>query len=255
MELCVVVPTFNEVQNIQPLVERLTLALERIEWEVVFVDDDSSDGTADVIRALALDNVRVRCLQRIGRRGLSTAVIEGMCSTGATYLAVIDGDMQHDESLLPKMLSTLKCEGVDIVIGSRYIAGGGTGAWEESRARISALANRLSRLIIKTELSDPMSGFFMLRRDAFLSAVRRLSGLGFKILLDLFSSSPTPLRYKELPYTFRPRAHGASKLDSQVAIEYLLLLIDKRVGHVVPARFILFAGIGALGLGVHPIVA
>ncbi len=153
------------------------------------------------------------------------------------------------------MLSTLKCEGVDIVIGSRYIAGGGTGAWEESRARISALANRLSRLIIKTELSDPMSGFFMLRRDAFLSAVRRLSGLGFKILLDLFSSSPTPLRYKELPYTFRPRAHGASKLDSQVAIEYLLLLIDKRVGHVVPARFILFAGIGALGLGVHPIVA
>ncbi len=102
MELCVVVPTFNEVQNIQPLVERLTLALERIEWEVVFVDDDSSDGTADVIRALALDNVRVRCLQRIGRRGLSTAVIEGMCSTGATYLAVIDGDMQHDESCCPR---------------------------------------------------------------------------------------------------------------------------------------------------------
>ena len=180
MELCVVVPTFNEVQNIQPMVERLSLALERIEWEVVFVDDDSSDGTADVIRAVALDNIRVRCLQRIGRRGLSTAVIEGMCSTGATYLAVIDGDLQHDESLLPKMLSTLKSEGVDIVLGSRYIVGGSTGAWEESRARISALANRLSRLIIKTELSDPMSGFFMLRRDAFFSAVRRLSGLGFK---------------------------------------------------------------------------
>lgn len=251
MELCVVVPTFNEVQNIQPMVERLSLALERIEWEVVFVDDDSSDGTADVIRALALDNIRVRCLQRIGRRGLSAAVIEGMCSTGATYLAVIDGDLQHDESLLPKMLSTLKSEGVDIVIGSRYIVGGSTGAWEDSRARISALANRLSRLIIKTELSDPMSGFFMLRRDAFFSAVRRLSGLGFKILLDLFSSSPNSLRYKELPYTFRPRTHGASKLDSQVAIEYLLLLIDKRVGHVVPARFIMFAGIGALGLGVH----
>ena len=210
MELCVVVPTFNEVQNIQPMVERLSLALERIEWEVVFVDDDSSDGTADVTRALALDNIRVRCLQRIGRRGLSTAVIEGMCSTGATYLAVIDGDLQHDESLLPKMLSTLKSEGVDIVIGSRYIVGGSTGAWEDSRARISALANRLSRLIVKTELSDPMSGFFMLRRDAFFSAVRRLSGLGFKILLDLFLSSPNSLRYKELPYTFRPRTHGAS---------------------------------------------
>ena len=250
-ELSIIVPTVNERENVRPLVELLAKALSDIDWEVIFVDDDSRDGTAARVREIARGNARVRCLHRIGRRGLSTACIEGVLASASPYAAIMDADLQHDERLLPRMLQMLKSEPVDLVVGSRYAEGGGLGGWSRGRAEISGLATRLSRVICKAEIADPMSGFFMLRREVFDRAMRKLSGQGFKILLDLLASSPEPVRLKELPYEFRQRRYGESKLDTLVAWEFGMLLADKLVGHIVPVRFALFAFIGVIGLGIH----
>jgi dolichol-phosphate mannosyltransferase len=246
-----VLPTVDERDNIRELVRRLDAALEGCSWEVIVVDDDSADGTASATRELARSDRRVRCLQRVGRRGLSSACIEGMLSSSAPYIAVMDADLQHDEALLPRMLGALKTEPVDVVVGSRHVPGGGLGDWAPGRARLSALASRASRLLLPTPLSDPMSGFFMIRREVFEDSMRRLSGLGFKILLDLFASSPRPLRYRELAYQFGNRVAGNSKLDSRAAWDFLMLMLDKRIGHLVPIRFVTFAFVGALGVAVH----
>lgn len=251
VELTVVIPTYNERENVEPLLERLAAGLRGIAWECIFVDDDFPDGTAEKVRAIARADPRVRCIQRIGRRGLSTAVIEGVQASSAPYLAVLDADMQHDETLLPRMLEAIKAEGIDIVIGSRHVAGGGVGDWDRSRVAMSGFAARLARLVVSADLADPMSGFFLMTRPAFEGAVRRLSGQGFKILLDLFASTPSPFRFKELPYVFRQRVHGESKLDTFVAWEYLMLLLDKLIGHIVPVRFVLFGVVGASGVVVH----
>ena len=253
-QLAIIVPTLNESANVPELVRRLHTVLRGIEWEVVFVDDDSRDGTADVARRIAQADPRVRCLQRIGRRGLSSACIEGILATSAPVVAVMDADLQHDETLLPKMFSALAEADLDIVVASRYVAGGSIGEWDDTRAAISGFATRLSRLIVKSDLADPMSGFFMVRREAFTAAMRNLSAQGFKILLDLFASSPRPLRFRELPFRFRQRQFGESKLDAMVAWEYLMLIADKLIGHIVPVRFVLFALIGGVGVGVNLIV-
>jgi dolichol-phosphate mannosyltransferase len=253
-ELTVVVPTLNERDNIVPLVELLDTALAGIAWEVIFVDDDSRDDTAAAVRAMARRDGRVRCLQRIGRRGLSTACIEGVLASAAPYCAVMDADLQHDETVLPRMLEALRTGSYDLAIGSRYSAGGDLGELSGRRVGISKLATRVSRVICKADIADPMSGFFMVRREAFEAAMRRLSGQGFKILLDLLASSPRPLRVVELGYRFRQRRHGESKLDTLVAWEFGMLLADKLVGHAIPVRFVLFATIGAIGLVVHLVV-
>jgi dolichol-phosphate mannosyltransferase len=195
-ELTVIVPTLNEKENLAPLLASLQAALHGVRWEAVFVDDDSTDGTADELRVIARRDSRVRCLQRIGRRGLATACIEGVLASAAPYVAVMDADMQHDERILPEMLVALKRDRYDLVIGSRYIAGGGTGDWNRTRAEISSLATHLSRIICKTDIADPMSGFFMVRRSIFENAMRNLSGQGFKILLDLVASTGKPLQIK-----------------------------------------------------------
>jgi len=251
VELSVIVPTFNERDNVGPLVARLDACLAGIAWEVIFVDDDSPDGTAAAVRELGARDRRVRCIRRRGRRGLASACIEGMLASAAPCLAVMDADLQHDESLLPQMLAALGQGDVDIVIGSRHLAGGGLGDWDGGRVTLSRLAARLSRLILRAELSDPMSGFFMLRREAFEAAAPRLSGIGFKILLDLFASAPGALRFKELPYEFRPRAAGESKLDQHAAWDYAMLLLDKLVGAWIPVRLVAFALVGGLGVVVH----
>jgi len=250
----VIVPTFNERENVPELVRRLAIALSGIAWEVIFVDDDSPDQTAEVARESARRDVRVRCLQRMGRRGLASACIEGMLASSAPYLAVIDGDLQHDERLLRPMLDLLRQESLDVVVGSRYVAGGGTEGLAPSRLKISRLATRLGRRFVPETLTDPMSGFFMIRREVLPEVVHDLSGVGFKILLDLFASSKRPLKFRELPYEFRERFAGESKLDSQVAWEYGMLLLDKLVGRYIPVRFMSFSIVGGFGMGVHLLV-
>jgi dolichol-phosphate mannosyltransferase len=250
-ELSVIVPTFNEKENIAELILRLAACLRDVRWEVVFVDDDSPDGTADVVREHAAADSRVRCLRRIGRRGLSSACIEGMLATTAPYIAVIDADLQHDERLLPQMLDVLKQDDTDIVIGSRYAPGGDVSGWDARRARISRIAVRLSRVLVPAELTDPMSGFFMMRRSVLDGSVHRLSAIGFKILTDVFASFPQPLRFKELAYRFSVRRAGESKLDSVTAWDYLMLLLDKLIGRWIPVRFLAFSIVGAMGIAVH----
>ena len=251
-QLSIIVPTFNEAGNVHELVHRVGAALPGIDWELIFVDDDSPDGTADSLRELAQHDARVRCMLRIGRRGLASACIEGMMASTAPLLAVMDADLQHDERRLHDMLATLADPQVDVVVGSRYVEHGSVGEWTRWRAALSRFATRLGRVLLKAELHDPMSGFFMIRRDAFHRCVRAgVSGVGFKILLDLFATSPTPLRFRELPFRFRNRMSGRSKLDTNVAWEFFIMLLDRFLGRVVPIRFIAFALVGTLGLGVH----
>ena len=249
--LSIIVPTLNERENIEPLLALLTAALPHTAWEAIFVDDDSRDGTPEHVRELARRDARVRCLQRIGRRGLATACMEGVLASASPYIAVMDADLQHDERLLPQMLEALDSGSADLVVGSRYVAGGGMGDWSSGRIRISGFATRLARFICKADIADPLSGFFMCRREVFEAALRRMSGQGFKVLLDLLASSPEPPRVRELPYSFRERQHGESKLYTMIAWEYGMLLADKLVGRFVPVRFALFGLIGGLGLLVH----
>ena len=251
LELAIVIPTFNEKANVPTLIAKLDQALVGLNWEAIFVDDDSPDGTADAAREIARLDKRVRVIQRIGRRGLSSACIEGMCATAAPVVAVIDGDLQHDETLLPAMLDLLKDGETDVAIGSRFVSGGCTGEWDSDRVAKSALATRMSRRVLKCDLNDPMSGFFMIRTDIVRRLAPSLSAIGFKILLDLLTASPTPLRFVEVPYTFRCRTEGESKLDHVVAMEYLIAIYDRMFGRVVPVRFAMFSAIGVLGVGIH----
>ena len=250
-ELSVIVPTFNENENISELYHRLCAVLDSVIWEMVIVDDDSPDGTAAAALALAKGGAPVRVIRRIGRRGLSSAVVEGMLSSSADMFAVIDADLQHDEALLPRMLEVLRQGDIDLAIGTRYAADGSVGDWAAARVRMSRLATILAQKVTGARISDPMSGFFAIRREPLERVVRNLSGEGYKILLDIFASSPVPLRYAELPYTFRPRLHGESKLDSAVLSQYGLLLLDKTVGRFIPARLVFFSIVGAIGVLVH----
>jgi dolichol-phosphate mannosyltransferase len=250
-ELTVVVPTLNEVGNIGPLLERLDRVLAGTHWECVFVDDDSQDGTTELLLRISRERSNVRFIHRIGRRGLSSACIEGILACSSPYIAVMDADLQHDEALLPKMLATLKAEHLDIVVGSRYTEGGSVGEFSSKRVAVSRLATMLSKAITKTEITDPMSGFFLVDRQFFAGVVRRMSGVGFKILLDMFASAERPVRVKELPYRFRNRRAGESKLDVLVSLEYIQLLADKSLGNILPVRFILFVGVGCFGLLLH----
>jgi dolichol-phosphate mannosyltransferase len=253
-ELTVVVPTFNEGPNVPIVVERVARVLAGVAWEIIFVDDDSPDGTAAIVKALGDHDARVRCIRRVGRRGLAGACVEGMLASSARFVAVMDADLQHDEALLAEMLSRLRGGRYDLVVGSRYLADGNADGLSRPRLLSSRLAGMVSRRLLKVDASDPMSGFFMLRRQLVEDIAPSLSSHGFKILADILSSSPSPLRVSELPYGFRARLHGASKLDSQVALDFLGLLVSKASRNALPVRFVSFLLVGASGIIVHLVV-
>jgi len=250
-ELSVVVPTFNERDNVTTLFRRLETALAGKAFEVIFVDDNSPDGTWDVVRGLARQDSRVRCIRRIGRRGLSGACIEGILASSAACAAVIDADLQHDETQLAKMLSLLQGGETDLVVGSRYIEGGSADSFNKQRAGASALATEVAKRVLGVKIADPMSGFFMIRRERFEQLAPQLSTQGFKILLDIVATARGDLRVKEIPYSFGSRLHGESKLDSMVALDFLGLVLAKLTNDVVSLRFLMFAMVGSLGLFVH----
>jgi len=249
--LAVIVPTLNERENVKTLIARLEDALAGIEWEVVFVDDDSPDATAELCRQIGRGDRRVRVLQRIGRRGLASACIEGILATCAPFVAIIDGDLQHDETLISRMLARLKSENLDLVIGSRNVEGGSMGTFAAWRVRLSNLGRAISRRIISCELQDPMSGFFVADRRFINIAMPRISAIGFKILLDLIASSPRAVRLAEVPYEFHDRFRGESKLDTTVGFEYLTLVLHKLIGSVLPVQFVMFGMVGLVGVFVH----
>jgi len=249
-ELTVVVPAFRERENIAPLLAALKHALEGLDWETIVVVDDALDGTEEVVRDHAQRDGRVRCLHRLGRRGLASACIEGMLASSAPYLAVIDADLQHDETLVPQLLAAAKSETADVVVASRYMEGGSTGELAADRVRVSRLASALSRVLCKG-LTDPMSGFFVVRRAFLEQVMRRLYGRGFKILLDLIAAGHGEVRIRELPYRMRSRQHGESKLGARVIAEFFMLILYHLTGRLLPARFFLFSAVGVTGLAVH----
>ena len=254
-QLSIVVPTYKERGNVAELVRRLDLALTGIAWEAIFVDDNSPDGTADAVKDIAAHDSRVRCIRRVGRRGLAGACIEGMLSSAAPHVAVIDADLQHDEKILPKMLARLEGGEADLVAATRYVEGGSSlGGLSQKRGAISRLATHLTQRLVGTPLSDPMSGFFMMRRDRFEEVAPKLSPAGFKILLDIAATAGDRLRIAEQPYQFGERFAGESKFNVQIGVEFLGLLLAKMTGDLVDSRFIFFAIVGTLGLIVHLIV-
>lgn len=254
VELSLVIPTLNESANILPLLERLGHALQGLSWEALFVDDDSRDGTAELIRSIGRERSDVRVLQRISRRGLSSACIEGILSSSAPYIAVIDADMQHDEAILPQMLAKVRDEHYDIVIGSRNTGAGSMGEFSQSRVLLSNAGKRLSQAVCRIQVQDPMSGYFLFSREFAHETIRHMSAYSFKILVDMISASPRPPRWIELPYTFRGRVHGESKLDPNTLLEFAILLLHKAIRGVLPVRFVLFALVGASGAILHLMV-
>jgi dolichol-phosphate mannosyltransferase len=248
-ELSVIVPTYRERGNVAELVRRLDAALAGIAWEAIYVDDNSPDGTAAAVKEIAAHDPRIRCLKRVGRRGLAGACIEGILSSSAPFVAVIDADLQHDEKVLPRMLARLRDGGADLVAGTRYVEGGSAASFSQKRGALSRFATRLTRLLTGTELSDPMSGFFMMRRDRFDEIAPGLSPQGFKILLDIAGSGR--LRIAEQPYAFGERFAGDSKFNAQIGLEFLGLLLARATGNVIDPRFAFFAMVGSVGLLVH----
>jgi dolichol-phosphate mannosyltransferase len=248
LELAVVIPTYNEEANVAGIVERLERVLAGISHEVIFVDDDSPDGTSEAVRDIALRRHNVRLIRRIGRRGLASACLEGMMSTAAPYIAVMDGDLQHDESILPRMLRQAREDQLDLVIASRHGDGASMGQFAAQRVRLSNLGLKLSRLVLHTSVSDPMSGFFLADRRFIDESIYRTSGVGFKLLVDLLASARRPVKLAEVPYTFRQREAGDSKLDLMVGFEYLYLVLDKLTGGLIPPRFAMFTVVGAAGV-------
>ena len=250
-ELSIVVPTFNERANVPILVERLSRLLPSPDWEIVFVDDNSPDGTAAVARAIGETDSRVRCIRRFGRRGLAGACLEGMLASQARYLAVMDADLQHDEGLLVAMLDQLRTGRTDLVVASRYLSGGSAAGLSTQRSRMSRAANALVRFLLGIDLTDPMSGHFMIRRDAFEPLAAAISSQGFKILLDILATGRGRLRIVELPSTFRQRQHGQSKLDSKIALDFAALVTAQLTNNAVSARFLLYCLVGLTGIGIH----
>ena len=251
-ELSIVVPTFKEHDNVPLLVEKLARTLEGIDWEVIFVDDNSPDGTAAAARTLGTGDARVRCIRRIGRRGLSGACIEGMLASQARYVAVMDADLQHDETLLTGMLARLRAGDADISVASRFSDGASAaGLSSANRERASRVSNEMARRLLGVDLSDPMSGFFMMRRERFEELAPQLSSQGFKILLDIVATARGTLRIAELPFVFAERQHGESKLDTRVALDFAALVLAKLTNDMVSFRFLLFCLVGLTGIAIH----
>lgn len=253
MRLSVIAPTYNEAANIFPFVEKISSALVGIEHEILIVDDDSPDDTWLVAQNIARVNPRVRVIRRLQNRGLGLAVIDGFSSALGDVIACIDADLQHDPKILPQMLAALE-NGCDIVVGSRYANGGGTGNWNRLRRLESWIATKMAQTLLGVAVKDPMSGYFLMRRSDFDSVRGQLNAAGFKILLEIIAELK-PEEIREVPYEFRSRVAGNSKLSTSVVFEYLgqLWRLSKgRRGWL--DRFWKFGLVGASGVFVNLVI-
>lgn len=223
-KLAVVVPTYNEAANVDAIVAEIGSALKQIDYEIIIADDDSPDFTWEKAGVLARTNDRVRVLRRQSNRGLAPAVADGMALANAEFVACIDGDLQHDPSILSAMLAELQA-GKTVAVGSRYVAGGRVGKWNFVRRLASKTATLAASFVTGLDLKDPMSGYFMMRRAEFMKVRSDLNLRGFKILLEIASRLREP-KIAEVPYTFRARHLGESKLTSTVIFNYFVQLAE-----------------------------
>jgi dolichol-phosphate mannosyltransferase len=222
MKLSIISPTFNESENVGPLVAELEKHLKGADYEILISDDDSPDFTWARVEEIGRHNPRVRVLRRISNRGLGPSVVDGFSSATGEAVACIDADLQHDPAVLPRMLEELT-NGSGLVVATRYMPGGGTANWNAIRRLGSWGCTKLAQWVLGVKLRDPMSGYFMMRRDEFLKVRDRLDARGFKILLEIAAHMP-PCSLREVPYTFGPRARGESKLTKKIIVAYLLQL-------------------------------
>ena len=221
-KISVVVPTYNERENVAALLGTLVPALEGRDHEIVFVDDNSPDGTADAVREAARCNPCIRLVVRRGERGLAGAVIRGFNEASGGILGSLNADLSHDASVIPAMIEEIEA-GAEMVVASRRIPGGGFRQWTWYRRLASDVATSLAKSALEVPLSDPMSGFYFLRRAVFERARDELQTAGFKVMLNLVvAANPSPLR--EVPYWFKDRQRGSSKVSLGVAVEYVRML-------------------------------
>jgi dolichol-phosphate mannosyltransferase len=253
-KLAIIIPTLNEGGNIRPLYQQLTDVLGQRSWEIIFVDDDSGDNTREEVRKLSNEDARVKLVHRIGRRGLSSACLEGMATSNSDYLLVMDADLQHDTSIIPLMLEKLEQTKCDLVVGSRFKDGANQHGLSKIRERGSRFVNQTMKFFTKNEMTDPLSGFFMLPRSVYNETKYQVSGIGFKILLDIIMSSKRKLNVTELPFEFRERHAGASKLDISIVSEFFGLIIEKLSKGKFPMRFFMFLCVGCVGAIFHLVV-
>src|SRR5579863_2084943 len=249
--LSVIAPTYREAKNVPVLFEKLKAALKDVDFEFVVVDDDSPDATWEIAQELAKDDSRMRCLRRVNRYGLAGAVIEGWLASSAEYVAAIDGDLQHDERILPAMLQALQAGKGNLAIGTRIEDQTQPAGLSPVRAWLSETATKLFQWLAGASVTDPMSGFFMAERQVVSKHAPELSPDGFKILVDLLLTAREELKIVEVPYVFRPREEGESKLSALVGLEFLGLLAHHLAGGWVSTRFLLFAVGGGVGVIVH----
>jgi dolichol-phosphate mannosyltransferase len=256
-ELSIIVPTFNEFGNVIPLYKEIKKALKTVKHEIIFVDDDSKDGTIDEINELIKQYDNVRLIHRIDKRGLSSACIDGFIASNSKYVSVIDADLQHEPALLSKMLQKIRSDKLDLIIASRFLKDSVISGLSNTREKFSSIGNVISTMITGVKLSDPLSGYFMIKKNIVSPLIPKLSGMGFKILLDIVSTSRfsrIKLNYLELPTHFRERNKGESKLDLLTILEFVTLILDKILGKYIPIRLVLFVIVGFSGLLLHMLV-
>ena len=228
IELAVVIPTYNEKENIETLLNRLTRVLPQVNWQLVIVDDNSPDGTADFINSkLPHQSLNVKVIKKTDKRSLASSVIEGIKQTDANYYAVMDADLQHDEKVLDAMYDEIKKSDYNLVIGSRFLDESDISKFSKSRQMLSRLSNKIALSRLKVNLSDPMSGFFMIDHDSIMGVIDQLDKKGYKILLNILLCAKNKLKTKELPYSFLPRYKGKSKLTFSIFIDSICLLLKK----------------------------
>jgi dolichol-phosphate mannosyltransferase len=248
--LSVVICTLDESEAIVGVLREAGLALADLPHELIVVDDSTDDRTADAVQAVRAAQPNVKLVRRQGERGLGSAVIAGWTAAEGAVLGVMDGDGQHDPQMLLKLYAALHEDDADVAVGSRYMEEGPSGL-TGFRAALSRGGTALVALTLGLRIADPLSGLFLVRRD-WVEAVRpRLSGVGFKILVDTVASGRRQPVVAQVPTALRPRGSGQSKLDLRVILDLAALLIEKRTGGLLSARFILFAGVGLSGMAAN----
>lgn len=252
-QLTVVTPTFNEADNVVPLLDGLAAALTDVTHEIIVVDDDSPDRTWEVAETYAVEHPTVRVLRRFSDHGLSSAVMAGMEASTGRVIAVIDADMQHDERVLPQMVELIASGEADLVVGTRGAEGGSYGTWSPFRRFVSWVAATIARIFLRVSTTDPMSGFFAISRDAYRKAAPAVNPQGFKILLEFIGRNPG-LRVSEVGYEFRNRVHGETKMSPSIIRSYLLAVFELRFGRQVKGQFFLYSLVGASGVVVNLVV-
>ena len=252
--LTIVIPTYNEKENISEILARLKRTLNNIKHEIIFVDDNSPDGTSKEVRFFIEKSKNIHLIHRIGRRGLSGAIIEGIFAANSDLVAVMDCDLQHDESKLISMVDLFSSDSsLDIVIGSRFIQNGEIS--EKAFSKIRKMGSKLTTVLIKNLLkinsSDPLSGFFMVKKETFLSTSDKLQTQGFKVLADFLAISGKSIAIKEIGYKFKNRISGESKMTLLTGLELISLVLSQIVKGRLSIRFILFCMVGVTGIFVQ----